>query len=286
MPRFEPDNYQSVERYEEALAALHFAVVAVLFELARDGEGNRDTIIRNFIARSEMTATSIFQLYRISDYQSCWVLHRCLVDRLFHLHSLQKDNAFDDFEEWSFLKQYNAMNRMRSDPEVSGVRGHPLFTITREQKSRASELSKKDMLWYRPKPELVAKEMDMQFLYRYGYDFASTHVHPMANDGDQDFYSISGLQAAKPYPDQRMVLSNTLLVATMVVQEGLNASTPQWRALVYQVLEGLRLFVGTGSMGYKDELLTLTAEVARGTRMSQKTTSNQTTGSASSTEDA
>ena len=49
-------------RIREALQAFHVAAGTVLFEFARYGEGNRNVIIRNFIARADMTARAIFQL--------------------------------------------------------------------------------------------------------------------------------------------------------------------------------------------------------------------------------
>jgi len=91
----------------------------------------------------------------------------------------------------------------------------------------------------------------MRFLYRFGYDFGSTHVHPMANDGQQDFFTITKLEPSPEFPDQRSVLSNTLLVGTMTVQQGLSASTLSWRALVYDFLDDLQCFLGTGSDDYK-----------------------------------
>jgi hypothetical protein len=256
-----------VEAYQEALQAFHVAAGTVLFEFARDGEGYRNVIIRNFIARADMTARAIFQLWTMEDYQDCWVLHRCLLDRLFHLRYLNDSDGFDTFEAWSFLEQYKAMNRVRSDPEVQGAREHDLFNFTDEQKKRAGHLLDNPPQWRRPKPEVVAKDMDMRFLYVYGYDFASTHVHPMANDGDQDFHTITGLEPRPDYPDQRTVLANTLLVATLLVQEGLNASTLLWRQLVYGVFEDLRRFLDSGSTDYRQRLLTMVSAVQQGTVM-------------------
>jgi hypothetical protein len=97
----------------------------------------------------------------------------------------------------------------------------------------------------------------MHFLYKYGYDFGSTHVHPMANDGDRDFYTITGLPIPSEYPDQRVVLSNTLLVVTMIVQTGMNATTLRWRRVVYDFLDELREFLGTGQEAYKVTFLKL-----------------------------
>ncbi len=85
--------------------------------------------------------------------------------------------------------------------------------------------------------------MDFPFLYKHGYNYASTHVHPMSTDGAFDFakltapsYSFTALDAT--------VVRNSILVQSMLVQEALNGSTMRWRAIVYdfldQILESLR----------------------------------------------
>jgi hypothetical protein len=269
MPKFEPDNQLSVDIFEEALQAFHVAAGIVLFEFARHCEGYRDIIIRNFIARADITARGVFQLWALEGYHDCWVLHRCLLDRLFHLHYLHATDTFDEFEEWSFLQQCKTVNRVWSDPEVKGARELDLFTLNNEQRKRFGDLSQKPPQWRRPKAEDVAKDMGMRFLYVYGYDFASTHVHPMANDGEQDFHTITGMEPRPDFPDQRTVLSNTLLVATLLVQEGLNASTLLWRQLVYGVFEDLRRFLDSGATNYRERLLTMTNAVQEGTVLSQ-----------------
>ena len=142
-----------------------------------------------------------------------------------------------------------------------------MFGLTLEQNERAKALSKNPPVWQRPKAEEVAKQLNMRFLYRFGYDFGSTHVHPMANDGQQDFFTITKLEPAPEFPDQRSVLSNTLLVGTMTVQQGLNASTLSWRALVYDFLEALRRFLDAGSDDYKLSVVKLGRLFEQGVRL-------------------
>jgi hypothetical protein len=270
MPRIEPSSHPPFEAYSEALEAFHIAAGIVLFEFARDGCGNRDLIVRNCIARADVALRAVFRLWDLKDYQDCWVLNRCLLDRLFHLRHLQNTDSFDTFEKWSFLEQYKAINRVKSDPELEGVGRHPLYKLSDEQKKRATDLVRNPPEWHRPKAEAIAKEMDMRFLYVYGYDFASTHVHPMANDGEQDFYEITRLEPRPSYPDQRSVLANTFLVATMIVQEGLNSSSLRWRALVYDMFENLRRFLDRGSTEYRQSLMKMASAVRQGVVMCQK----------------
>ena len=93
--------------------------------------------------------------------------------------------------------------------------------------------------------------MNLSFLYKYGYDYASTHVHPMANDGQQDFFTITKLEPSPEFPDQRSVVSNSILVGCMTVQEGLNQSSFQWRRVVYDFLYHLMQHLDDGSRDYQ-----------------------------------
>ena len=242
-----PEKQLTSEQYKEAADSLHVLAGMLLFDFARHGQGVRDLIAQNFIARADALVGGIFRLWEIQDYGDCWILHRALLDRLFHLHVLNKENQFDVFDDWSFKMQYEAANRVRSDPAMKDRLAEAVEKATPEQKARYQRLVKDPPKWRRPRPEDVAKDMDLSFLYTYGYDFASAHVHPMANDGQQDFFRITRLEPAPAFPDWRVVLNNSVLVATMTLQEALNASTLSWRRVVYDSVSGIREFLGSGS---------------------------------------
>lgn len=251
MPKIDSTDYRSIQEYQEALQAFHGISVAILFGFAEHQKGNRNIIICNFIARTDMISRSIFQLWELQDYQDCWVLFRCLLDRLFHLHYLRDTDQFDAFEAWSFLEQAHAQSRVRGLPDYKISKEKSLFNLADDQKLRLIDLEKNPPKFMRPKAEDVAKKMRLEPLYDFGYDFASTQVHPMANDGLQDFYSITKLTPSLLFPDQRSVLSNTLLVGTLILQEGLNACTLSWRSIVYDFLDNLRSFLDNGDVHYK-----------------------------------
>ncbi len=238
------------ERYGKAAETLRVLAGIILLEFARHQSSTRNQIARNFVARADATVTSIFKLWEIGDFGDCWVLYRTLVDRLFHLYALNRDDQFDAFDDWSFKAQYEAANRLRSDPlmkdRLEGVVDEP----TDEQKARYQRLVLKPPQWRRPKPEQTAKDMGLGMLNAYGYDFASTHVHPMANDGQEDFFRLTGLKPAPAFPDWSVALNNSVLVWTMTIQEALNASSLRWRAIVYDGLEGIRQYLGTGEVAY------------------------------------
>jgi hypothetical protein len=90
----------------------------------------------------------------------------------------------------------------------------------------------------------------MPFLHNYGYDFASTHVHPMASDGEDEFGLLLGLV---PSVDLREVLENAVLIHTMVLQEGLNRSAFLWARVVYEFVEATRC--GTAEESSYQEIL-------------------------------
>jgi hypothetical protein len=235
------------EQYREAAEALHVLAGMLLFEFARhaDREVRRDQMARNLIARADTMVHSIVRLWETHDRADCWILHRALLDRLFHLYALNQKNQFDVFDDWSFKALYEAAGRLRSDPAIEGKLEGLVENLTEDQKARYHRLVKNPPEWRRPKAEDVSKAMGLAILYRYGYDYASRHVHPMANDGQEDFFNITGLQ---PRPDfgeaaSIVVLSNSVLVASLILQEALNASALAWSAVVYDAVEGLRKFL-------------------------------------------
>ncbi len=250
MPKFEPQDYRSIEEYRLAILGFHGFCGLLLFAFAKHSLTTKDLIIRNFIARTDVMVRAVMSLWDISDFQDCWILNRCLLGRLFHLAYLGERNEFEIFDDWSFFEQYKAQNRVRSDPDFRGAVNSQMFTPSSQEKKRYGKLSRSPLRWKRPKAEDVAKKMNLSFLYRYGYDFGSTHVHPMANDGAQDFFIITGLKPAPEFPDQRSVLSNSILVGCMVVQEGLNRSSFRWRRIVYDFLDQLGEHLEDGSRKY------------------------------------
>ncbi|MCD6296850.1 MAG: hypothetical protein J7M30_06820, partial [Deltaproteobacteria bacterium] len=177
----EPKDYLTFNEYRDGADSLYAVSRMVLLSFAKHRGDIRNQIIGNFVARSAMMLKGIFKLWEISDYQDTWIIHRALLDRLFHLYNLGVKNEFSEFDDWSFFEQYKAQNKVKSDPEFKGQAVGWIYELTDDQKSRIKSLSANPPKWQRPKAEDAAKSMDLSFIYKYGYDFASTHVHPMAN---------------------------------------------------------------------------------------------------------
>ena len=134
--------YHEPEHYLNAIEAFNAYAGMTLFAFARHECSLRDIVIRNFIARSSTMLSGIGQLWQIDDCQDCWILHRCLMDRLFHLKQLADTNGFDSFEAWSFFQKANASNSLLSDTEFSKLEDLTSFRLTSEQKARYAKMSK------------------------------------------------------------------------------------------------------------------------------------------------
>lgn len=164
-----------------------------LFGFARNGDGLRDQIARNFVARGMACLDSILLVWQSESEKDAWILHRTLLDRLFHLHSLAAKNNFAEFDAFSFKATYEARNRLAStqNPVLRSKLASSLKQTQRFNRERYEKILDSGVEWRRPKAEDVAKEMGLECLYGLGYDYASTHVHPMADDGEVDFRRLT-----------------------------------------------------------------------------------------------
>lgn len=250
-------------------AALKLISSAVLFEFAREPRGIREGILGNLVARAQRVLDGVFALWALRDYQDCLVLFRCLLERYFLLVDLWENDSFELFEEWSFLEQFKAVQRVLGDESVDTGREDLFVPPTPEQKRRATQLFRHPPQWRRPKAEDVAKRQGLWFLYTYGYDQASAHVHPMASDGMEDFYLLTGLIPAPAFPDQSSVLRNTLLLDTMIVQDAMNASRMRWMQVVWDALDDVRKFMADDEKDLTAQVATLNAAFRQDLVLSQ-----------------
>lgn len=246
-----------VELYRLAADALYAVSGMVLFSFAQHECDTKNIILRNFIARSAMTLKSVFALWDLSDFQNAWITYRGLVDRMFHLHHIGERDEFSAYDDWSFFEQYKAQNKLKSDSTFSHHVVGGIDPLSAEQKERIKRLEKNKPVWRRPKAEDVAKSMGMEFIYKYGYDFASMHVHPMANDGHEDFYTITKLQPSPVFPSSIVVIANSILISTMILQEALSYSSFRWRGVLWDFLDDVRKLLGNSPSSFQTSFLKL-----------------------------
>lgn len=251
-PQMEPQ----AEHYRQMVEDLRVFTGMILLSFAKGSPYLTDRIIRNFIARGMASIQSINIVWETGAFQDCWILHRCLLDRLLHLGVMCQQNSFSQFEEYSFVRQYEAKNRLMSDPAFRTKRPREELVFTAEQQRRYKELKQRGISWKRPDAEDAARNMGLAFIYRYSYDYASTHIHPMADDGEEDFARVIGIRHDSN-TDDSIVMSDSLLVFTLLVQEGLNASTLRWRKVVYNFIEEARKALEHWSTDHRQTLYTI-----------------------------
>ena len=161
-------------------------------------------------------------------------------------------DSFSQFEDFSFVKTYEARERLLRDPDMTKKIPASLSELQKAGKARYQKIKSKGRLWSRPKAKDVAKEMDMGFLYTLGYDYGSTHIHPMAEDGESDYeLLITPEMKREPLTDET-VLRNSLIIQTMLIREGMNGTTVQWRRIVYDFLDQIMRSLEDGNIQYAE----------------------------------
>lgn len=254
--------------YPNALNMFEEYVTLVLHDLGEHSNQVRDVIIRNFIARTFVTLKSIVYLWRTGANADCWALLRCMVDRFVYLVSLARTDSFEAFEKWSFRKQYEYNQRAMADPLFRDNLRPNAFAPDEKKRKRYAAIVGDNVKWTPPRAGEVLRNVDGEdwsFLYWYSYSFASSHVHPLANDGQLEYANLtSGAANVRPIePEDYTALNNAFLVMTVVVQQGLNNSTLAWRKPVYDFLERFRTFLGT-SQDCMGTLIRVRAAAAEG----------------------
>ena len=198
-----------------------------------------------------MCLDSIFRLWQDGNFQDCWILHRSLVDRWVHLKHLANHDEFEEFDRWTFQRRFKEMEVTLSDPEIAGKF---LPEVLKEQKDMHKEMRKRinkeaPSTWNRPRAEDVAKQSNFLISYRLGYSAASTLVHPMSDDGKEDFARLLGYKT-EFYDDIPIVLHNSLPYLILLIQTGLNSSNLMWAKFVFDFYDQIISNLESGSSDY------------------------------------
>jgi hypothetical protein len=240
------DNTEKVTLYE-AIDTFRVFCGMVLLSFAQYGHDQRETTSRNFVARGMSCLQSIFSVWEIGNEQDAWILSRSLIDRLLHLHYLAETDSFIDFDNYSFMSMFKAREKTISNSLMNNKISQEMKDLHKSEKPKFDYLQKNQRGWYRPRPREVAKQMELNIVYDM-YDYASMHVHPISNDGVDDFEKLIG-KPGDHLPDS-IVVRNSIIIQSLLVQEALNVSKMKWRAIVYDFLNQIRTFAGNGDAQY------------------------------------
>jgi len=262
MPKVDQQSFRSVDEYQQAIFVFCHVCSLILIDFAKRDLDLKNLILRNFVARTSMMLAGVMSLWGIHDFQDCWILFRSMLDRLFHLVDIDENDRYQSFDDWSFYEQCKTYYVMRSDPQFREVVKSGILAPTPSEKERYKKLAKNPPKFKRPKAEDVAKKLGLSFLYKFGYDYASTHVHPMANDGLVDFFSITNLEPPRELPNQISVLHNSILVGCLIIEKCLTRCDFNWRGIVSRFFNSLMDYLRDGSEGFMDAYNVLITEFA------------------------
>lgn len=201
---------ENKEEYRTTFALYMRGVKIILlqFILYQERTSLKDIFIKNTIARALASVDAIITLYSMHNETDGWIILRCLLDRLFHLRHLENTNSYEEFNKWSFIKKYEYMNDINSDTLMKSKLEKSFFQAFHKSKNQYNLYKRKNINWNRGKAEKLSKDMNMPFLYKFGYDYASAFIHPMADDGEKDFNNIFKLEKDHPEADGRLLLNN------------------------------------------------------------------------------
>ena len=237
------------EDYKQAYQVLQaFTKVAVCSMREKCPDDFSHMIIGNFITRGMNCLDSIFLLWENEQYQDCWSLHRTLADRFFHLYNLIETDGFEEFERWSFQRQYRDAEKYLNDPDIRENVPPPILEAAIEQhRNRKERFSKEPKSkWRRPKPEDVAKRANLPLIYPTSYDTPSGLVHPMAEDGQAEFLELID-RKSEYYEPTYLIVHNSLVLQYFLLCKGLKACSAVWLNVISDFFEYWLAFIEKGS---------------------------------------
>ena len=236
------------EDYKQAHQTLQgFTEVSVLSMREKCPADLKHVIIGNFITRGMRCLESIYLLWKNRQYQDCWALHRTLADRLFHLYDLIETGDFEEFERWSFQRQYRDAERNLSNPAIrKGLPSSVLHAAIEQHGGHKERYSKEaKSKWRRPKAEDVAKRANLPLIYPIAFDTPSALVHPMADDGQAEFLELTG-QKSDSFEPTYQIIHNSLIVQYFLLCKGIEACDAVWRGFITDFLKHWLSFMETG----------------------------------------
>lgn len=252
-----PQEYPSVADYEDAYESFrHFFALALAQFVRMVPDTSKNRILGNLVSAAIMRLGSIFMLWREGSYTDCWILHRALVERYMHLRRLARNDEFEEFERWSIQRMFGDAEALLHNPAFASdfppeqLRSlKELSKVTRERINREPKSN-----WRRPKAKDELKGSgNLNTIYISGYNFASMKVHPMHNDGEDDFARLilgENPEGTNPI----LVLHDSFVMSYSTVGEWLVASGIGWRGFVWEFYAGISGFLDSGSKEYSKDL--------------------------------
>jgi hypothetical protein len=231
----------------------HFIKI-LLLELRPQVKEAKDILFVYAMARSSVFLDSIFSLWKEQHYSDCFILHRAQIERLFTLYHIIDTNTVKEFDDWSFIQNYDIRNKAKSDIEYKHNLIPEFWKESRRRIERYQALKKLGVTWKRPDGKLleeIAKKHGLPELYRYGYTYASGFVHPLSSDGEIEFGLVTGIEPKNtPNLDYTSILTNTMFVCTFLLKYSLDESSFRWHDSVFKFVDETIKFISTGDSNH------------------------------------
>ncbi len=230
--------------YTNTIKEIEIISKCFLLKIASD-VSDKDVYFRNSIAKTVSLLKSIDILYKLEQFNEGWILYRSLIDRLVYLHYLIDNDNFIEFDEWTFVKLYEYRHNAKVDERFKRLLHNPKFKTQKGETNKYKEF--KDRLnWKKPKALEVLKSKDLDFIYKFGYDHASMHTHPMSWDGSKEFYKLTGLETNPHVETEDYLISkNSFLISSVILNLIVsNMSIPIPKVFVEYLLEIKKMALG------------------------------------------
>ena len=209
----------------------------------------RNEVIANFLARSTTSLRSLGVLYQAGDYPNCMIILRSIIYRLLHLGHLQERDAYENFKQITLVERHKYLHRIKTDPLMANKEDDRFEFAYKLSSKIFGFLQKRGadrIKWSRMNPKEIAKQMKLGFIYPFGYEHASSYVHPMVDEGSDDISRLLGLPSRNLGADKRTILQNACLSIQLLLRNALLFADQEWDKKYYLFLDNIMHYTGTG----------------------------------------
>jgi len=246
------------EEYLELVSILQRLIRIILLEIRKEVRELKDILFLYSLARACVQIDSIFRLWQLEHYSDCLILYRTQVERLLTLHYLVDTNTIKEFDDYSFIENYENRNKAKSDTEHNKLLTKEFWAESRKRIEKYQRLKKEKVSWQRPNSsqlEDIAKKHDLLFLYKYGYRYASGFVHPLSSDGEAEFELVTGITPKdKKVYDTTPTINNSVVVLIFIIELALNETNFEWNEYVFKILSSSKDFIENKTLDYKENM--------------------------------
>lgn len=228
----------------------------ILTELRTIVRDKKDIMFMYSLARAVVQIESIFKLYELKHLSDCLILYRTQVERLLTLYHLIDTDTIQEFDDWTFIQIFDIRNKAKSDREQNEHLNPKFWTENNQRIEKYQKLKKKGANWVRPNSkelEEISKRHGIHELFKYGYRGASGYVHPMANDGEEEFGLVINMKPKNHVElDTRPIINNSLVVFIFIVNFALDEMDFEWNEYVFKFFTACTDSIKNGTQEYME----------------------------------